>query len=127
MFNPVLNVNIPFNALVFMTGLLVLCDVSSVQALELEHDLTDPTRPAAIMPTPFVDDKNQQTNNHFKVSQIYISNKNKMAIVNGQQVKMGDRVDGAEVLAIQSDTVELLIRGSITKISIMPSIKQYKN
>ncbi|MCW8931775.1 MAG: hypothetical protein OQL19_16270 [Gammaproteobacteria bacterium] len=96
-------------------------------AQELEDDLTDPTRPAVRISENVMDNENHQTNSVFKVSQIYISKKNQIAIVNGQKVKMGDSVDGAEVLTIQSDSVHLLVEGSITKINIMPSIKQYKN
>ena len=49
-----------------------------------------------------------------------------MAIVNGRKVKMGDSVDVAEVLAVKSGSVSLLVDGSITKFTIIPSIKQYK-
>jgi peroxiredoxin len=59
------------------------------------------------------------------VSQIYIGQKNKLAIINGQKVQQGDRVDGAEVLAIKSDRVKLRINGKLTEITIMPSIKKY--
>ncbi len=112
--------------LAFRVIFIILFGVSAVQALELEHDLMDPTRPAVVSSKPAATGEYQQASIAFKVSQIYISKKNQMAIVNDQTVKMGDRVDGAEVLAIHSDSVDLLITGSIQKISIMPSIKLYK-
>ena len=92
----------------------------------LGEELTDPTRPAQIIVPQANSNESHQTGRVFKVSQIYISKKKQLAIINGQKVKMGDHVDGAEVLAIKSGGVSLLVDGSITTISIMPSIKQYK-
>lgn len=97
----------------------------SAQGL-LDEELTDPTRPAHNAVPQTNHNESHQTGQVFKVSQIYISKKKKLAIINGKKVKMGDQVDGAEVLAIKSGGVSLLVDGSITVITIMPSIKQYK-
>ncbi len=96
-------------------------------ALTVTNELSDPTRPAAvrIMQTENAEEQHAGDKN-YNVSQIYISRKTQMAIINGQKVKMGDSVDGAEVLAIKSGSVSLLVDGSITEITIIPSIKQYK-
>lgn len=94
-----------------------------VHAQESDDDLTDPTRPLTRMVSPI---NEHQTGSVYKVSQIYVSKKSQMAIINGQTVKMGDTVDGAEVLAIKADRVHLLVDGRITELTIIPSFKQYK-
>ena len=115
MFNPIISFSIAFT---------IGFSASDLFAQELVHDLTDPTRPATRISAP--DSGHHKNNGVYKVSQIYISQKQQMAIVNGRKVKMGDSVDGAEVLAVKSGSVSLLVDGSITKFTIIPSIKQYK-
>ncbi len=118
MFNPVV---------IFFLISFLLCAVGNVLALTVNNELSDPTRPAAvrIMQTENTEDQ-QAGGQNYNVSQIYISQKTQMAIINGQKVKMGDSIGGAEVLAIKSGSVSLLVDGSITEITIIPSIKQYK-
>ncbi len=112
--------------LFFLFIAFILFSVTNSFAQGLDNALTDPTRPAAIMAVQNADGGSQQTAGVYKVSQIYISQKKQLAIINGQKVKMGDRVDGAEVLAIKSGSVHLLVDGGISEISITPSIKRYQ-
>lgn len=97
-----------------------LLPVSHSQSAE---PLTDPTRPAfnAKMTTELSE---EQATGGYKISQIFVGTKTRTAIVNGQKVRRGDTVANAQVVAIQSDSVHLLIDGKIEVISIMPSIKQ---
>ena len=89
--------------------------------------LSDPTRPAHYMAKPISSgDVEQVAGYEFKVSQILIGQKKRMAIVNGQKVNVGDNIKNAKVVAIKSDSVQLLFDGKLKEISITPSIKQYK-
>ncbi len=66
--------------------------------------LEDPTRPpglpppaaAAAAPPP-----------HYQLTSILIAQQRRIAVVNGRQVQVGDRVDGARVEAIAPDRVTL--------------------
>lgn len=106
---------------VMVAGLLYS---SSIMAIYATETLTDPTRPAfhSVVKNKLLDYDGQT----FKVSQIFISSRKRMAIVNGQTVRRGDTIGNASVVAIESDSVHLLIDGKIKQVSIMPSIKQYK-
>lgn len=100
----------------------LLSGVMHLHALEADVNLSDPTRPAKIAVSEVI----QGESSDYKLSQIYISRKSRLAIINGQKVKMGDSIANAQVITIKPDSVYLLIEGSIKEISIMPSIKQYK-
>ncbi len=118
MFNPVC---------LFFLILYLLSVTGNALAITADNDLSDPTRPAAVRIMQTEKTKSQHAGGQaYNVSQIYISQKTQMAIINGQKVKMSDNVDGAEVLAIKPGSVSLLVDGSITEITITPSIKQYK-
>lgn len=108
-----------------MISVVLICvfGLGNVSANEPDGNLTDPTKPATIFKSENLGMK--QTGSSFKLSQIYISAKKRFAIINGQQVETGDLIAGAEVKAIKSDRVHLLIDGLVTQIAIMPSIKQY--
>ena len=97
----------------------------NVCAFATDLSLTDPTRPAN-MSAPRNTSMDQKIIYEYKLSQIYTSRKNRRAIVNGQNVKMGDWIENAQVIAIKANSVNLLIDGSIREIAIVPSIKQYK-
>ena len=105
--------------------MLLYC-TANLSAQAFDPDLSDPTRPAARMAAAIDSGDHQSASGVYKVSQIYISQRKQIAIINGQKVKSGDSVDGAEVLAIKPGRVNLLVDGSITEITITPSIKLYK-
>lgn len=90
-----------------------------------EEVLSDPTRPADYTVKVQNDNYTEEKISNYIVSQIYISSNNRMAIINSRTVKSGDRIGNAEIVAINLDSVQLLIDGKIKTIAIMPSIKQY--
>jgi len=111
-------------AIIFLNALVT---VNSVQAQDIEPDLTDPTRPAIVKSQSSMSHESASKMGGYKVSQIFISQRSKTAIVNGQKVKVGDMIDGAEVLSIRSGQVYLLVDGQNTTISITPSVKQFNH
>jgi len=67
--------------------------------------LVDPTRPIftrEATPEPVIE---------FTVTAILFSDERQRAVVNGRLVAEGDRVDGAEVMKIRPDALELQYRG----------------
>ncbi|MGI9307796.1 MAG: hypothetical protein ACR2P6_00960 [Gammaproteobacteria bacterium] len=78
--------------------------------------LMDPTRPyysRQLAPAPGAE---------FKVTAIFYSDARQQAVVNGKLVVQGDRVDGARVMKIRPDALDLLFRGeSITRR--LPAVK----
>ena len=106
-------------------ALTLLFSLVNASAFAADSSLTDPTRPAS-MSVPRNTGIEQKIIYEYKLSQIYTSRKNRRAIVNGQNVKMGDWIENAQVIAIKANSVNLLIDGSIREIAIVPSIKQYK-
>ncbi|MCP3850929.1 MAG: hypothetical protein GY694_11935 [Gammaproteobacteria bacterium] len=105
----------------------LLMTINIVQAQDIEPGLTDPTRPAVVESRTSVISEDVNIKSSYKVSQIFISQKSKTAIINDQKVKVGDTIDGADVLSIRSGQVYLLVDGENTTISITPSVKQFKN
>ena len=67
----------------------------------------DPTKPA----TGFVVATTADEINEFKLSSLIIGAKQKAAVINGQRVEEGEQIDGAKVLSIQRQQVELLYKG----------------
>ena len=107
------------NYLVFFFCLIA---VVSARAQEI---LTDPTRPALYAETNSVN-LAETVNSEFRVSQIYTDAKKRLATINGQKVSIGEWVDGAQVIAINATSVDLLVDDEKRKISIIPSFKMYK-
>ncbi len=68
--------------------------------------LRDPTRPYSA--GPVVRSARVTT---FRVTAILMSEKRRVAIVNGQRVSEGDRVDGATVVKILADSLRLNLDG----------------
>ncbi len=101
--------------------------INSVQAQDIDPGLTDPTRPAVVKYQPSMSAEGVNIKSDYKVSQIFISQKSKTAIINDQKVKVGDTIDGADILSIRSGQVYLLVDGENTTISITPSVKQFTN
>lgn len=81
--------------------------------------LFDPMRPnysRQVLPVPGAD---------FKVTAIFYSDARQQAVVNGQLVVQGDQVDGAKVMKIRPDALDLMYRGeSITRR--LPTVKLRK-
>ncbi len=69
--------------------------------------LRDPTRPYSVMPVVM-----PAIAASFTVTAIFMSDKRRVAIVNGQRVSEGDQVDGATVVEILGDRLRLDHRGT---------------
>lgn len=99
-----------FVATVFV-AIVALLSSSLVWAeytLDDGEGLKDPTAPAQYRPAPKVI---KQAPKNFKLSYILDSEARRYAIVNGKKLSVGDRIEGARLLDIQSRSVVLLVNG----------------
>ncbi len=87
--------------------------------------LTDPTRPGNLTSSGSFEATKKQA--IYTLSQIYINNKSKIAIINKQKVRIGDWLNNAKVVNINSDSVHLLTNDTIKILTIAPSIKNYND
>ncbi len=78
--------------------------------------LRDPTRPYSGTPVVVVSARDTS----FRVTAIFISEKRRVAVVNGQQVSEGDRVDGAAVVEILANSIRLNLRGKEFTTRLLP-------
>ncbi len=78
--------------------------------------LRDPTRPYSGKPVVVVSARDTS----FRVTAIFISEKRRVAIVNGQRVSEGDRVDGASVVEILANSLKLNLRGKAFTTRLLP-------
>lgn len=72
-------------------------------------DLNDPTRPSYVLQSPGA----QAAPTSLRVSAVFISGDRRIAVINGQRVRVGDEVAGARVSAIAKNKVTL-VRGERT-------------
>ena len=89
--------------ILFVTALIV-CFAAS-QAAVAVAGLRDPTRPYS--PRQPV----TGASSSFVVTAVFISSRRNVAIVNGKRVSVGDRINGAAVVAIHDDRVRLDLNG----------------
>lgn len=76
--------------------------------------LRDPTRPYAVAPVVVVTPTGAKAivrASGFSVTAILVSQKRRVAIVNGKRVSEGDQVDGATVVKILADRLRLDLDG----------------
>ncbi len=78
--------------------------------------LRDPTRPYSGKPVVVVSARDTS----FRVTAIFISENRRVAIVNGQRVSEGDRVDGATVVEILANSLRLNLRGKAFTTRLLP-------
>ncbi len=78
--------------------------------------LRDPTRPYSGTPVVFMSARDTS----FRVTAIFIFEKRRVAIVNGQRVSEGDRVDGATVVEILANSLRLNLRGKELTTRLLP-------
>jgi len=115
-----------YRHLFYKTGLIALL-LTLTSVATLAEELTDPTRPADNIDRIDYNESTAKTNSYY-LSQIYIDNKKKTAIINGKTVRIGSLIDNAEVMNITSNNVYLLINNSHKKtLKIAPSIKKYRH
>lgn len=73
----------------------------------------DPTRPptAAEIRAWLGESETGTMDSDWRLQSILASDQRRLAIINGQRVRPGDRIDSAEVLAVEADRVVLNQRG----------------
>ena len=85
--------------------------------------LRDPTRPwpySGTPGTPGIPVVMQAKASKFSVTAILVSEKRRVAIVNGQHVSEGDQVDGATVVEILAHSLRLNLRGKEFTTLLLP-------
>lgn len=95
-----------------LLALALLVIVKAVPAAEL----ADPTRPTYVQS----DDAAQAENvrKKYRLSSILVGEQRKLAVINGQRVREGDRVGNAKVTRISRSSVTLLIQDAAVSIAL---------
>ena len=78
--------------------------------------LRDPTRPYTGTPVAGMPARDSS----FRVTAIFISENRRVAIINGQRVSEGDRVDGATVVEILANSLRLNLHGKAFTTRLLP-------
>ena len=86
---------------------LLLCCAWVAQA----QTLVDPTRPPGWKSDAVAEAPGRTPPPRFEVSLVKLSSSQRLAVINGRSVREGDEVDGARVVAIRRETVELEHQG----------------
>lgn len=101
----------------FNTSSGVLLMVCLLIAGPVGAQLDDPTRPPGYrLYVP----GGKQAAPSWRVDTIKISEQQRIAVVNGRRVQVGDRVNGASVLDIQPGYVQLRYKGEEIAIRLVP-------
>jgi hypothetical protein len=82
--------------------------------------LRDPTRPYAVKPIATAATGGSPVSS-FRVTAIFTSELRRVAVVNGQRVNEGDRVDGATVVEILADALRLNFQGKAITTRVLPN------
>ena len=82
--------------------------------------LRDPTRPWSARSVAPVGTVTATGVTGFRVTAIFTSEKRRIAIVNGQRVSEGDRVNGATVVEILADDIRLDFNGKTITARVLP-------
>ncbi len=85
-----------------------------------QETLRDPTRPWSARSVAPVGTVTATGVTGFRVTAIFTSEKRRIAIVNGQRVSEGDRVDGATVVEILTDDLRLDFNGKTITARVLP-------
>ncbi len=96
--------------LVAVLALLALARTSS--AIEF----ADPTRPTYLNSDG--EAQQESVRNKYRLNSILVGEHRKLAIINGQRVREGDRVGDARVSRINQSSVTLLIQGATVTIAL---------
>ena len=102
---------------------LILLGISNIALLTClicnqaisETKLADPTRP------DFLNDQSRTTvkkqpSTRFNLQQILITPKRKSAVINGKSLQVGQKVNGASLIAIYKDKVQLSFQGKLINL-----------
>ncbi len=95
-------------------GLLLACAAPSVA-----QALADPTRPPDARAS-----REPREPSRTGLQSILLSPERKLAVIDGQTVKVGDRVGQARVLAIDVDSVRLSEGGTVKTMRLLPGTQK---
>ncbi len=116
------------NGILILAALaLLLLGVSSAYAQDI---LRDPTRPYDAKPVTRPTGGTgggKSTVSTYNVTAIFTSDSRRVAVVNGQRVIEGDRVDGATVVEILTDSLSLNIGDKLIKTRVLPTGIRQRN
>ncbi|TDY04073.1 hypothetical protein [Thiohalophilus thiocyanatoxydans] len=105
------------------TGRIVLLWIMAGVMVPAAAQLDDPTRPPGYrLPG------GTQTGPSWHVNTIKIGERERIAIINGKRVRVGDSVDGARVMDIQPGHVRLRYKQEVIAIRLVPETihKQFR-
>ncbi len=101
-------------------SLAVLLLVAPILA-NAQETLRDPTRPWSARSVAPVGTVTATGVTGFRVTAIFSSEKRRIAVVNGQRVGEGDLVDGATVVEILADALQLKFEGKAITTRVLPN------
>lgn len=87
---------------------------------EAQEVLRDPTRPYHARSSGQPGSTSSDTVETFSVTAIFTSDLRRVAVVNGQRVIEGDRVDGATVVEILANSLSLNVHGKVITTRVLP-------
>lgn len=90
---------------------------------DAQEVLRDPTRPFDAKPVGTAAGGaggGKSSVSTYNVTAIFTSDSRRVAVVNGQRVIEGDRVDGATVIEILKDSLSLNLGGKLIKKQVLP-------
>jgi hypothetical protein len=105
-----------------LTALILAASTHSVWAAEVEEELIHPTRPL-VLPAGEAADSDAEGGDFgfglfdeafttYELSSVLIRGDVRIAVINGERVRVGESVGAARVTAIESDSVRLNVDGS---------------
>jgi len=89
--------------------ILLMVLVAGVSLAADVYALTDPTRPSGFV-EPAADAKSAYAS--LRLESVLIGESRRVAVINGKTCRVGERVEGATVVAIHSDRAVLVRNGS---------------
>lgn len=108
-----------------MTRLLVITllavKLTAYPMLTTADTLRDPTRPSHYQSQSANIPIQTSTGKQWVLHSTLISPKQKLAIINGKTLAVGDEINGATVITIQHQSVELMIDDTKTVLSLQKS------
>jgi hypothetical protein len=90
-----------------LRDVLVLCLLAAAPGAHADNVYRDPMRPYA--PPAAAESASEPV--HYRLSSVLVSPHRRVAVINGRICRVGDRVSGAEVLAIERAWVRLRVGG----------------
>jgi MSHA biogenesis protein MshK len=105
-------------------ALLLLCMGFCSQALA-QQPLPDPTRPAVLSGVRTGAPAEKQIARQWKLTSTLIAPQRRIAVINGRAVKVGEKIDGAELVGVQPGSALLHRAGRTIQLKLISgTVKQ---